>query len=657
MAWARWVSLAVIPLAAGSLAVAAWAVGAGVGRSALSWLFLTILMASPALVFGHLITRRLPRHSVGALLSGAGLLMLAVGASDIYLAAAQAHPGLPVSNLAISLIQGSWMLLYLPWALMLLIFPSGRFESRGAGRIAGSLLATAAVFAILVALSASTYANEFQEKHRGLGPVVGADVAAVLLLPLFLLLLVFSFVNVVRRFKRADATVKNQIRWLAVAGASVPGTLLLCWIGYLSFRDPSVVILGLAAMNIFIPCVLGLALLRPALLDAGHVLVSLASSIALLALVMVWTVLLIRWPGVESAPAAVLTVSAAAVGTLLVAGQGPRLRRRIGRILYAEHERILDALTGLHTRVFANAARPAELESVLRTATGDTALRVGYAGLAENTFVDVHGSPVDGSGGIPVTLMARVAGVIVPGAEANRQGGQTFNAAVLKALSPMVEMGRQQLELAAALADVDASRSRLLVAAHEESRRLERDLHDGAQQRLIALGMGLRLIQHQLPLHSKELHDQLDASVTELGTAVAELRQLAHGVRPSALDDGLPAALRQLSGRSPTPLTLHIAEPLPEVPEIVVATAYFVASEAVHNATRHAQAQRISIVLKQRGASISLLISDDGRGGARCAEGGGLAGLTDRVNALGGELRLTSPEGHGTTLEALLPCG
>ncbi|MFQ4149457.1 ATP-binding protein [Arthrobacter sp. LAPM80] len=145
--------------------------------------------------------------------------------------------------------------------------------------------------------------------------------------------------------------------------------------------------------------------------------------------------------------------------------------------------------------------------------------------------------------------------------------------------------------------------------------------------------------------------------MTELGTAVAELRQLAHGVRPSALDDGLPAALRQLSGRSPTPLTLHIVEPLPEVPEIVGATAYFVASEAVHNATRHAQAQRISIVLKQQGVSISLRISDDGRGGARCAEGGGLAGLTDRVNALGGELRLTSAEGRGTTLEAVLPCG
>lgn len=652
MAWARWVSLAVIPLTAGSLTVAAWAVAAGVDGAALSWLLQTILMAIPPLVFGHLITHRFPHHAVGALLSGAGLIMVALGANDTYLAAAQNHPELPINNVLISLVQGGWMALYLPWALMLLIFPSGLFESRGARHIAGGLILVAIAFSVLVGLSQTPYTNEFQEQHRGLGPVAGADVAALLLLPVFLLLLVLSFNNVIKRFKDAKPTLKNQIRWLAVAGASVPGTLLLCWIGYVIFGDASIVVLGLAAMNIFIPVVLGLAIVSTVPLDAGRVLVATVSSLILLGGIGLWTVLLLRWPGVESTPAAVVTVAGVALGTLLAAGMRPRLRRGVGRVLYAEQERILDAVAALQRQVFANTARPTELEAVLRKATRDPELRLGYA-IGDGTFHDVHNRAVDGRSGVEVSLAHRVAGVINP----RRDLGRSLNAESIKALFPLLEMGRQQLELSRALAEVEASRGRLLLAAHEERRRLERDLHDGAQQRLVAVGLGLRLIQHNLPPHSEDTHGKLDAAVTELGTAVAELRQIAHGVRPSALDDGLPAALRQLSGRSPTPLQLEIAEPVPDMTEIVGATAYFVASEAVHNALKHAQAQSVRIVLAQHGSSISLTVSDDGLGGAHCAAGGGLAGLTDRVNAVGGQLSLTSLAGHGTTLEVIMPCG
>lgn len=653
MAWARWVSIAVIPLAALLSGAAVVALRAGIDDAAISWLILTIFMSLPALVLGHLITRRFPRHSVGALLSLAGLFMLAAGTNDTYLAAAQIHPDLPVNNVLISLTQGTWMLLYLPWALMLLVYPSGRLQTPGGARIAGGLVSVTVVFAVFASLSSAPYFSEFQEQHRGLGPMAGTDVAAVLLLPIFLALLVLSFVNVTMRFRAANSSTRNQIRWLAVAGVSIPATLLLCWIGYLVYGNNAAVVVGLAVMNILIPCILGMAVLRSVLLEAGDVLVSLVSAIILLGIVLTWSVLLMRWPGVESTPAAVLTVAAVAGGTLLVAGQRSRIRRRVGRVLYAEHEHILDSIASLQERVFADAARPTELESVLRNATQDPTLRLGFAGPDEGTFRDVHGNAVDGRGGIPVTLAGRVAGVIIPGLD----HGRAINVTTVRAMSRLLEMGRQQLELAAALAEVDASRNRLLLASHEERRRLERDLHDGAQQRLVAVGMGLRLVQQQLPPGSEELRDKLDLAVTELGTAVAELRQIAHGVRPTALDDGLPAALRQLSGRSPTQLDLKIAESLPDMPEIVGSTAYFVASEAVHNALRHAQAEHVSIVLEQRGDSISLTVSDDGRGGARSPIGGGLAGLIDRVNAVGGRLSLTSPAGLGTTIEATLPCG
>src|SRR6185312_13449189 len=125
MVWARSVSRAAIPLAAALLAMAAWAVIAGADAPAIGWMVLTLAMSLPALVLGQVITRRFPLHGVGALLSCAGLIMLGIGVNDTYLAAAQQDPGIPVSGLLVSMTQGSWMLLYLPWALMLLVFPSG----------------------------------------------------------------------------------------------------------------------------------------------------------------------------------------------------------------------------------------------------------------------------------------------------------------------------------------------------------------------------------------------------------------------------------------------------------------------------------------------------------------------------------------------------
>jgi signal transduction histidine kinase len=252
-----------------------------------------------------------------------------------------------------------------------------------------------------------------------------------------------------------------------------------------------------------------------------------------------------------------------------------------------------------------------------------------------------------------VALSGKVSGILIPGPGR----GRVFNAEATRALALMLEMGRQQVELSGALAEVDASRTRLLLASLGERKRLERDLHDGAQQRLVALGMGLRLMQRRLPANGQELAAQLDAAVAELATAVAELRQIAHGIRPSALDEGLGAALRQLSGRSPTPVSLHIDGHLADVPEVVGATAYFVAAEAVHNANKHAAAQRITVRLGSEGQAIRLYVSDDGRGGARSTPGGGLAGLDDRVNALGGKLVVSSESGCGTTIEAVLPCG
>ena len=212
-------------------------------------------------------------------------------------------------------------------------------------------------------------------------------------------------------------------------------------------------------------------------------------------------------------------------------------------------------------------------------------------------------------------------------------------------------MVRLRLELSGALEEVEASRARLVQIGYEERRRLERDLHDGAQQRLVSLGMAIRLAQRHLSDGTTDIDGLLDQSVAELGTAVAELRQIAHGLRPSSLDDGLPAALARLVRSVPVAIAMDVhSGPLPDD---VATTAYFVISEAVTNAVKHAEASRIELCVSRADGHVVVRITDDGCGGAQLSAQSGLA---DRVAALGGSLKVASPRGSGTVVEAALPC-
>jgi signal transduction histidine kinase len=229
--------------------------------------------------------------------------------------------------------------------------------------------------------------------------------------------------------------------------------------------------------------------------------------------------------------------------------------------------------------------------------------------------------------------------------------GSPVSQAVCAAAAPILDAVRLRAELTRAMREVAASRERLVLASYEERRRLERDLHDGAQQRLVSLGMRLRVLQRTVR-GAEHLADSLDGAVAELGTAIAELRQLAHGVRPSALNDGLPSALAELQRLAPHAIELSVE--VDGVPDAVATTAYFVASEAVANAIKHAEAARIRIVARCEFGELHLSITDDGRGGA--CPGSGIEGLRDRVAAHGGQVRVHSPAGNGTCIEAVIPC-
>jgi signal transduction histidine kinase len=212
----------------------------------------------------------------------------------------------------------------------------------------------------------------------------------------------------------------------------------------------------------------------------------------------------------------------------------------------------------------------------------------------------------------------------------------------------------------AALANVEAreqlaaSRVRIVEAADEARRRIERDLHDGAQQRLVALALSLRRVESALEPHSAAARE-LALARDELEAALEELRELARGIHPSILTDrGLEAALATVAARSTAPVELDL-DGCENLPLSVQTTAYFVVAEALTNATKHANADRIDVRVAVGEGDAIVEVRDDGSGGALPARGSGLSGLADRVSALGGTFEIESPVGAGTTIRARMP--
>jgi len=189
-----------------------------------------------------------------------------------------------------------------------------------------------------------------------------------------------------------------------------------------------------------------------------------------------------------------------------------------------------------------------------------------------------------------------------------------------------------------------------------ERRRLERDLHDGAQQRLVSLALTLRMAREKLGPDAWEAGRLLDRARQELDEALKEIRELACGIHPTVLSDrGLGAAVEALARRAPLPVDLGEL-PAQELPEQVELAAYFVVSEALTNVAKHASATRASVTMTKTAGRLAVEISDDGVGGADIDLGTGLRGLTDRLAAIEGQLEVDSKPGRGTTVRASIPC-
>ncbi len=354
------------------------------------------------------------------------------------------------------------------------------------------------------------------------------------------------------------------------------------------------------------------------------------------------------------APARLVTgvgmVAAAALPFGFLAGL---LRTRLGR----------GAVGDLVVELGRRAAPAEHLDAALARVLGDPAIRVLYRVPSASggvVYVDAAGQPAplpQAGTGQAVTTVDQggepVAALVHDAALADEP---ELLEATVAAARLAIDNARLQAEVRAQLAEVRASRARILRAGDVERQRIERNLHDGAQQRLLALSFALRMAQSRADGNA-ELTAALGDAAQELKEALSELRELAQGLHPAILTrSGLAAAVRAAARRASVPAELTEV-PEGRLPPDVEAAAYYVVSEALANAGKHASATQARVSIRRSAGVLRVQVADDGVGGADAAAGSGLTGLADRVAALGGTLRVTSPPGAGTVVTAELPCG
>jgi signal transduction histidine kinase len=302
-----------------------------------------------------------------------------------------------------------------------------------------------------------------------------------------------------------------------------------------------------------------------------------------------------------------------------------------------------------------------KLEQALSRALGDPSLSVGRWDPSVHRYVTSDGEVLDIPEDSPrVAMFLEREGM--PLAALVHDPALLEDRGLLDSVSAAARLAvdneRMRAEIQAQLEEVRASRSRIVAAADEERHRLERDLHDGAQQRLASLTLSLRAVESEL---GPEADPSLRALVAEtaqgLAGALQELRELARGIHPSVLtEEGLCPALESLAERSAVPVRLLDA-PQGRFPAAVEAAAYFVVSEALANTAKHARASEARVAVKQTDSRLVVEVADDGVGGADPDGGSGLRGLADRVAAVGGRFEVKSSPGDGTTVVAEIPCG
>ena len=538
---------------------------------------------------GALILTRHPRHAIGWLLSGLGVANALTGDLAQGWGLRAAVEGWPGGTVAELIAGASWLPQAALFILILLLFPTGHLPDRR-----WSLVAWLSVLGVVLCGAGALDADPPYAVDGLPTPfAVGITLIAVAMLA--------ALVAALRRFRSSTGVLRQQMKWFALSSSFLVLTLIptaMLW-----GASPLLPVLSAVALTLW-PVAIGAAILRYRLYDVDLVISRTFTYLTLtilLGLVYAGTVVVIGTFAGQGSP------WATAGATLLAATAFKLLHRRVqervdDRFLPARQD-ALRSVAAFLERLRADQAEPEQVEDVLRSSLDDPGLELWFVLQGDDPPVDARGRPATARPHDTESFAVEPGRCHPrPGGVAPRTGQQrAMLPSVVAAAGMAIDMARLRVELRHRLEDVEASRARIATVADEERRRIERDLHDGAQQRLVSIGLTLRHAQHQLGSDDDGARHTLDGAVAEVAAAIDELRELAHGLRPALLQAGLGAALRDLASRAPVPV--DVAATGDRYPPDVEAAAYFVGCEGLTNAVKHAGAEHIQLQVARHDGS------------------------------------------------------
>ncbi len=633
-----------------------------VGRSDLGSVpegLLGLSMVATTWVVGATLARGRPEHPVGWLFLALGSSIAVAAPLDLYatqgvLVAAEPWPAASFVAVAASLVFVPWLVLI---ALILHLTPTGMPLQRGfAFMMRATVVAGVAAmgFGILAnrrldppldqvsnPLAAGSMADSFRVAASLAVAVVGIGVLA-------------AAASLALRFRRAVGIERLQLRWLSIIASPVAILMLAAFVPGHTRLDYSPLV-PTAGIVLLLAVATGLAVHRYRLYDVERILSRTLTYSVLSALIVGVFLAVGVLAGAVFGRYEEGTRVSAAIATLCAVGIAEPGRRRLQNMLDRRFDRRRYGALSVVRRYLDAPGPVADIQAVLREALGDDSLEISYPLLA------------DGSGSTQWVTASGLAATEAPMSVDVLRGerlvarvtysqmviGPEVASAVYRAAASELDNAGLRALVALQLVEVQQSRARLAAGQYEERCRIERNLHDGAQQRLLALALQLQAAS--VNGNEQRMKDAIDVGIKEVRCAIVDLRSLANGLRPTVLSDGgLRGALEDLADRNALHVTMDscLDGLAPDLEE----TAWFIICEAVANAQKHSAADTIDITAHRHDGVFEVAVFDNGCGGAD-ADGHGLRGLRDRAEAVGGSLVVRRAAAGGTVVEAVLPCG
>jgi signal transduction histidine kinase len=660
--------------------------------------FLVMVLAFD--VIGMLITTRRPGNAIGWLVLGIGL---AWSAGDVLSAVGQYgfDHGWSDADVLIAVSQPTWLPpIGLTGTFLILLFPDGHLPSPRWRWFAWTIAVGMSLVGIAFLVAPGTFGDSgFPKMSNPLGieamrPFLGVVIAGLLIIPIGML---GSMVSLVQRYRRSAGVERQQMKWLAYAAAVAACTYAAVMVASIlegnGAADPPWLVLwqnlSLAALAL-IPITIGVAVLKYRLYDIDVVInktIVFGALAAFIGAVYVAVVVLLGAAIGATTTSPALSIAATAIVALLFEPVRVRVQRVANRFVYGERATPYEVLSRFSDRIAGTYATEDVLPRTARVIAEGTGaervavwLRVGDELVERGSWpaAEHATAPVPMAGGdlpafsegdatVPILYREEVLGAVTvtkprgeamtpaEGALLDDLAGQA--GLVLSNVRLTAELQARLDEIARRSQELKASRQRIVTTQDAERRRLERNIHDGAQQHLVALAVKLRLVRGMLAKDPDRAATMLGELRIEVDEAIETLSSLALGIYPPVLEEHGIAAAIESQARIGSILVAVVADGVDRQPIETEAAVYFCCLEAIQNAAKHAEAARIDVRLGHEGANLTFEVRDDGIGfdTAAAGNGSGLQGMADRLSALGGSVTITSTPGSGTVVSGRVP--